>query len=58
MVWYKVIIVSAVSLSLRDKVRLRDRESLTTIAIEYTNTSISRFRIEGTVIIGRLSHRS
>ena len=28
-VWYKVIIVSA--LSLRDKDRLRDRESLTTI---------------------------
>ena len=36
--------------------RLRDRESLTTIAIEYT--SISRFGIEGIVIIGRLSHRS
>ena len=26
--WYKVIIVSALSLSLRDKDRLRDRESL------------------------------
>ena len=29
MVWYKVIIVSALSLSPRDKDRLRDRESLT-----------------------------
>ena len=28
-VWYRVIIVSALSLSLRDKDRLRDRESLT-----------------------------
>ena len=28
-VWYRVIIVSALSLSLRDKERLRDRESLT-----------------------------
>ena len=29
MVWWKVIIVSALSLSLRDKDRFRDRESLT-----------------------------
>ena len=37
MVWYRVIIVSALSPSLRDKDRLRDRESLTIFILRSMN---------------------
>ena len=43
MVWYKVIIVSALSLSLRDKDRLRDRESLTKMIIDTIINDTSKY---------------